>query len=699
MRRLLLLTAGLLVLAAPGAAPAAVTKTAWSLTATGLGATGQSCKIVGYLWKDSAVSKADPAPAVLATNGFGGSRDDFNDLGPAMAARGYVFASYSGLGFGGSECKITLDDPDTDGRAAKQIVAALAGTRPLDGVGTVDFVTLDGPGDPRLGMIGGSYGGQVQFAAAGVTPEIDAIIPQITWNQLGYSLAPNNTGFVRGVDYDFARAPGVEKAGWVNLFFGLGIAQGTQAIAMGDATKAGGLCVNFPDQACLGKAEMDSQGYPSQATTDFIRHASVSSYLAKIKIPTFLAQGENDTLFNMQEAVATYNALRSQGTPVKMLWRSAGHSGGGLGKSESNSTAPETAYESRAALEWFDFYLRGAGDPPRMEFSYFRDYVTYPKDGDAAPAVATAPAYPVAPDVPFYLSGSDALVGDAKAAQPGSASFVVDPTLPPSTSGKAGPFPQPPLFDTPGTFAAFTSAPLAETIDVVGVPRVTVTLSAPTFAASQGSPAGQLILFAKLYDVGPDGAKELPQRLLSPVRVADVTKPLAIELPGIVHRFAKGHRLQLVLASSDADYYRSNTLAGPVSVTVDLKAPSALALPVLGGTPPPPVAAPKGSQDPGAGANKAVLALRKAAAAKLPKACASRRAFSITLAKPAKGDRIVSVTITVNGKRKTVVRGAKLRVPVRLSGLPKGTYRVVVTAKTAKKRTLRSARTYATCAR
>ena len=44
--------------------------------------------------------------------------------------------------------------------------------------------------------------------------------------------------------------------------------------------------------------------------------------------------------------------------------------------------------------------------------------------------------------------------------------------------------------------------------------------------------------YAKLYDVGPDGAIELPHRLISPVRVTDVTKPVTIELPGIVHRFA-----------------------------------------------------------------------------------------------------------------------------------------------------------------
>ena len=45
-------------------------------------------------------------------------------------------------------------------------------------------------------------------------------------------------------------------------------------------------------------------------------------------------------------------------------------------------------------------------------------------------------------------------------------------------------------------------------MDVVGSPRLTVQLTAPTVAATQArGPAGQLVVFAKLYDVGPDGRR------------------------------------------------------------------------------------------------------------------------------------------------------------------------------------------------
>src|SRR3954447_26846631 len=70
------------------------------------------CMVSADLYKPNDAGAANPAAAVMATNGFGGSKTDFQALGSAYARRGYVFLAYSGLGFGGSGCKITLDDPD-----------------------------------------------------------------------------------------------------------------------------------------------------------------------------------------------------------------------------------------------------------------------------------------------------------------------------------------------------------------------------------------------------------------------------------------------------------------------------------------------------------------------------------------------------------------------------------------------------------
>ena len=492
--------------------------------------------------------------------------------------------SYSGLGFGGSGCKITLDDRDYDGKAGSQLVTFL---------GKLDYVKKDATGhdgihhadDPRVGMIGGSYGGQIQFAVAGIDPRVDTIIPIITWNDLSYSLAPNNTSFDHGVTY---QTPGVEKAEWTTLFFGLGIADGLMG-ATGDPTRVVGPCPNFDDRACGSKAQMDATGAPNDATLLFARHASVESFVNDIKIPTLLAQGQGDTLFNLQEAVATYRSLKAQGTPVKMIWQSWGHSTSDPAPGEFTYKDPEASYETRTFLQWFDHYLAGAAPAPALDFTYFRDWVSY--KGDATAAYAESNAYPVGNAKQLFLSGSNALVDSAASAVAGSASFATPAAGAPTSYSETSAVDQSgPVSDAPGTFAQFSTPPLSADTDVVGVPTADVTVSAPTFAnaASTTGAPGELTLFFKLYDIKPDGTVVLAHRLIAPVRIADFTHPVHVELPGIVHRFAKGDRIALTIAAGDAAY-RGTNIVGPVSVTTG--AGNVLSLPVVAAADQKPVSA------------------------------------------------------------------------------------------------------------
>src|SRR3954467_2881753 len=387
------------------------------------------CTIAADLYKPNDASAANPAAAVMATNGFGGSKTDFPALGSAYARRGYVFLAYSGLGFGGSGCKITLDDPDWDGRAGSQLVSFLGGTKAATDGTKADYVLQDKPGDPRVGMIGGSYGGQIQFAIAGLDRRMDALVPQITWNDLSYSLTPNNTDFAKGVTY---RTAGVSKADWPVLFSALGLGQGFQQAVQNQDPSHLGACPNFSDQVCSSLVSSAATGYPDDATLALLRHASVASYMAKIRIPTLLAQGQSDTLFNMQEAVATYKALRAQGTPVKMLWRSSGHSGGSI-DGESDDAELEKNYESRMELQWFNYWLRGIKPKPALDFSFLRNWIAY--KGDAAPEVGVAPRYPAGPEQTVYLSGTNRLASSKSGVESGSADFASIPSATGSGNG------------------------------------------------------------------------------------------------------------------------------------------------------------------------------------------------------------------------------------------------------------------------
>jgi predicted acyl esterase len=589
---------GVLVATAPSDAAAVtaptVTKTSHQIDVH-VGPTGaQTCTIVYDVYTASTATKATPAPAILSTNGFGGSKDDQADLGQAFAERGYVVLSYSGLGFGGSDCQISLDDPDYDGKAAQQLVTYLGGGLAANDGSTIDYVRRDATAhngkamayDPRVGMIGGSYGGQVQFAVAGIDPRVDAIIPIITWNDLAYSLAPNNTDIPdpvgRAVSY---RTPGTEKLGWTSLFFGVGIADGIE-FASTDPTRNVG-CPNFVAYACVAKAQMDALGYPTDDTVAFARHASVTSYVKNIRIPTLLMQGENDTLFNLQEAVATYRALQAQGTETKMIWQAWGHSGATPAAGELDMRHPEQSYEGQRVILWFQRYLEDKAVDTGPEFSFFRDWVSY--QGIATPAYGSSSTYPVGKAQQLYLSGADRLVTSKAAVVPGSATYANTAGEAPLSYSEVSALQGNPIpndvtapYDTPGSFAAWSSGPLANPVVSVGAPQLTLHLWSPVAEASQqAGPGGKLLLFAKIYDVAPDGTKTLVNRLISPARVADVTQPVEIQLPGVVHRYAAGHVLQVVVCATDAAY-RNNAVVQPVTVLTSPAAPGTLLLPVLG---------------------------------------------------------------------------------------------------------------------
>ncbi len=555
-----------------------------------------ACSIVADLYRPKGTDRQHRAPAILTTNGFGGAKDDPNQqgIGRGFAREGYVVLSYSGLGFGGSDCRIYLDRPAYDGTAGKQLVTVLAGRKPAYDAKTgkpfrIGFVAQERPGDPRVGMIGGSYGGEIQYAVAKQDPRVDALIPIITWNDLSYSLAPNNTSLRRGVTYG---TPGVYKKEWTNFFFGVGIADGVAGTSVDPGRNAG--CPNFDQRACVAKAQLDAQGYPDAQTRSFARHASVTSYVSEVTVPTLLVQGQNDTLFDLQEAVATYRSLRRQGTPTRMIWQSWGHSGGtpAPGEIDLDAESLRDSLLGRRFLHWMNHYVRGAHKSPvGPRFCYFRDWVHYDTaPGRAGRAIAEAYAcrsrYTGGDrDRTLYFSGDSRLRSRLSNVTSGKASYSNSPGAATSYSEtsalEGGPVNNPPS-DGPGTYAAFTTRPLAREAHVVGTPILRLHVRAPVAQSGQGTdPGAQLVLFAKIYDVAPEGTQTLQHRLVSPVRVTDVTKPVRIELPGVVQRIRAGHRIRVVIAASD-QAYSGNTAAQPVTVTTSPKHPSLLRLPLDG---------------------------------------------------------------------------------------------------------------------
>jgi ABC-2 type transport system ATP-binding protein len=418
-----------------------------------------------------------------------------------------------------------------------------------------DHLGAKSTNDPRVGMIGGSYGGQIQFAVASVDPRLDTIIPQITWNDLSYSLDPNNTDQTSGVS---TRTPGAAKLLWAAGFSAEGL---TGDLQNQQVPPDAAPCPNFADWVCPALVSAGTTGYLPPEDIARLRHASVASYMSKIKIPTLLMQGQNDTLFNLNEAAATFQALKAQGTPVKMIWKEGGHSG--------PAASGEFDYLTPRIYGWFDHYLKGLDTSTGPTFAYFRDWVSY--TGSAVPAYTSSTSFPVGTSRTWRLSGAGALTSATTAAA-GSQSFLT-PAAGLATSldqldvlgSYTGQVPQT-VNDAPGTYAAWTSPVLGSNLDVVGSPVVQLKVDAPTAAVSQATgPGGMLVLFVKVSDVAPDGTSRLVHGLEAPVRIPDVTKPFTIRLPGIVHRFAAGHQLRLTVAGGSANY-RGGLTAVPVTI-------------------------------------------------------------------------------------------------------------------------------------
>lgn len=484
--------------------------------------------VVADWYTPTDATSTHPVPVILTTNGFGGSKDDqayiANWLGDTE--HDYAVLSYSGLGFGGSGGQIRLDDPDYDGMAASQLIDWIGGktanayTSYANGVWSnpvapPDVVLLQGAPanhDPALGMIGGSYGGSIQFATASIDPRVDTIVPIITWNDLTYSLGPSNDLPGNGAgSLDLTTVqPGTVKKFWALLFSALGVASplqnnqvpGLLQNLLAEANAGTLPCPGFPSSICAELVQGIVSGHLDAAGVALLRHDSVASYIDKIKIPTLLGQGQADTLFDLQESIATYDALRHNGVPVQLAWQSWGHSDSTPAKGEFVSDTSPTAtvdatYEGKVVSNWFDYWLKpghGGAPAPALDFSYFQPWV-FAAQGTAVNAYAHAPTYPAGQPQSLYLSGTNQLVGATNQVQTGAATFVTAPGLPTPGSAAAafsfsdipgvstvsgelgGILPAP--FDLPGFSGSWTSAPLANTVDVVGVPTADLTLTAP----------------------------------------------------------------------------------------------------------------------------------------------------------------------------------------------------------------------------
>lgn len=548
------------------------------------------------LYVPRGVDAAHPAPAILMTHGFGLSKTSTEVTATAdfLARHGYIVLTWTSQGFGKSSGCIELDSYAYDVKDVEQLIAKILQPNKA--------VERDRRG-LVLGMTGGSYGGGITVNTASVDHRIRAIVAGRTWNDLAYSLDPNNyiapgdpTGFTHS-----RNVQGVFKKEWTSLFFadgngapigGLppnGQEQGScpqdKAQSGDPATTAGLPCTGYPMSVCQTYAHIAATGDADASDLALVNGSSVSSHINSLDAATLLLQGQSDTLFNVNDALATYTALKRRHVPVAMTWNAGGHGGYNSQPGECDvfgggDTGLDNCYLTDRTLAWFDHWLRGAPLHNFAGFTYYRDWVPFHGKGADTVQYGAAPAFPAQKMETFTLSGTDALTPTRQRVSTGSASFINPPGGEPASYSETSNFSAPgstpdfssvPPSDPAGESVAFTSPAFVRPVVSVGVPTATLRLSHVN---------GQdLFFFGKVFDVAPDGTATLIKRLIAPVRVpaADVGKPIHIKLLGFVHRFAAGHSVRLVLAATDQSAYNSPV---PDQITVTTGPGATFSLPV-----------------------------------------------------------------------------------------------------------------------
>ncbi|MFT5603797.1 MAG: ABC-2 type transport system ATP-binding protein [Paracoccaceae bacterium] len=264
-----------------------------------------------------------PYPLIVHSHGWGGSRVSGPELTasqPETAAStsdyftqvnsqlrtfrkgGYAVISFDQRGFGrggddgdeGSEGGSHGMSPDFEIQDAKAVVDWA--------VANLTLLT-DDAGDPRIGLLGNSYGGAFQPMLAAEDPRIDAIAPSIAWFNLRDSFAPNDV---------------LKKAWLIALCNKIVEEDGAQL-----STEMELACtqVRLPTARELADAPITENLFFDNGV---VSYTSDPNFVMPA-VDALILQGIRDTLFPLSEGMALYDFLRAAGGDVRLLTHESGH--------------------------------------------------------------------------------------------------------------------------------------------------------------------------------------------------------------------------------------------------------------------------------------------------------------------------------------------------------------------------------------
>jgi ABC-2 type transport system ATP-binding protein len=375
-----------------------------------------------------------------------------------------------------------------------------------DASAILDWATVNTPAQTdstgiAAGMLGYSYGGGLQLVTAGTDPRIDAIVPEMTYNNLLQSIYPNQI---------YKTVFGTFFSVWLN---------------------AVGARINpqINSQAITG----DLFGFITQTAQAMFSSSGATALLNKITAPTLLPQGTSDMLFTLQQAVQSAQALQDNpyDVPVKMIWFCGGH-----GACSTGEAPGQNALLIASRIAWLDQYVKRQGSPADAlpTFQWYDQVKTL----HTSNLMPYDPAFAMRKTVASGASGELGIVpilgGSSRAFSEPSASFTDFVTALP----------------VPGVARNAINVDLSTSVltpgtEVVGAPAVTFSYS------GRGSSNA---LFAQLVVTDANGKQSVVGDEVAPIPVTLDGREHSITVPfdiaNVAYTIQPGDKLSLQLTSS-----------------------------------------------------------------------------------------------------------------------------------------------------
>jgi putative CocE/NonD family hydrolase len=430
-----------------------------------------------------------------------------------------------------------------------------------DGDDTLNWIARQPWSDGKIGMMGGSYLGIVQWKAAlANNPHLKAIFPVVS-------------------GYDDYRDRYYSTGGAVKL--------GNRLEWMAENLRAPGyrqdfsqfvlhLPVRSADVAALGWASpMYREVMEHPAFDEFWRAISTRAQLDKVRVPVFSVGGWYDNF--VQSDLEAFAALRKRSSVNRVLVGPWAHNMSAPFEDVSfgaDATVPVRALQ----MEWFDQWLMGRDSPllskPPVKI-FLMGSNLWREEREWPPAEARQKIlYLESAGKANSLAGDGAL-GEKPARKQTTDQFVFDPYSPVPTRGGAvccnpkvfpwGPMDQRPVEQRKDVLV-YTTKPLKRDVEALG------TVQAVLYVASS---ARDTDFTAKLVDVFPGGeARNLTDGILR-LRYRNSLEKPELGVPGEIYRvtvdagvtgnvFLKGHRIRLEISSSNFPRFDRNANTGGV---------------------------------------------------------------------------------------------------------------------------------------